>query len=51
MRRLSRYGGYRAKWATLYLTLVDENGQEVRINEEGEWTIFPYQSAADEHDA
>jgi len=33
---------------TLYLTLVDENGSEVRINEKGEWTIYPYKSAADE---
>lgn len=49
-RRLERYeGNYRAKWVTIYLTMVDENGQEVRIDKSGEWTIFPYKSAADEH--
>jgi len=48
MRRLSQYGGYRARWATLYLTIVDDNGQEVRLDESGEWTIYPYRSAADE---
>lgn len=51
MRRLSRFGDYRAKWATLYLTIVDENGQEVRLDKSGEWTIYPYSSAADEHGA
>ena len=51
IRQLTRYQAYRVKWVTLYLTVVDENGQEVRINESGEWTIYPYQSAADEHDA
>src|SRR6266581_2220954 len=38
---------YRAKRATLYLTIVDGNGVEVRINKTGEMTIYPYQSAAD----
>lgn len=51
MRRLARYSDYRAKWVTLYLTIVDENGREVRIDDSGEWTIYPYQSAADEHGA
>lgn len=40
---------YRAKRATLYLVLVDEHGDEVRFNASGEMSIFPYQSAADEH--
>lgn len=40
---------YRAKRATLYLVLVDENGKEVRLNKSGEMSIVPYQSAADEH--
>jgi hypothetical protein len=31
--------------------MVDENGQEVRINRKGEWTLYPYKSAADEHGA
>lgn len=50
VRKLSPYVGYRAKWVTMYLTLVDEDGQEVRINKKGEWTIYPYRSAADEKD-
>lgn len=51
-RRLEPYDGrYRAKWATLYLTLVDEDGQAVQIDASREWTIYPYKSAADEHGA
>ena len=50
--RLEPYAAnYRAKWATVYLTIVDENGQAVVIDRSGEWTIFPYKSAADEHGA
>lgn len=41
--------GYRAKFATIYLTVVDEKGQPVRINDANELTIYPYRSAADEH--
>lgn len=51
VHKLARYEAYRAKWVTLYLTLVDENGSEVRINGKGEWTIYPYKSAADEQGA
>lgn len=40
---------YRAKRATLYLVLVDEHGDEVCLTASGEMSIFPYQSAADEH--
>lgn len=47
-RKLGRYADCRAKWVTVYLTLVDEDGREVRINKQGEWTIYPYNSAADE---
>lgn len=48
--KLERYDGeYRAKRATLYLVMVDDKGQEVRINDSGEMSIFPYSSAADEH--
>tara|TARA_B100000965_G_C19587778_1_gene756563 strand:+ start:1886 stop:2191 length:306 start_codon:yes stop_codon:yes gene_type:complete len=51
-KRLEPYAAnYRAKWATVYLTMVDENGQAVVIDGGGEWTIFPYRSAADEHSA
>jgi len=49
-QKLERYDGeYRAKRSTLYLVLVDDKGQEVRINDSGEMSIFPYSSAADEH--
>lgn len=50
-RKLQRYEAYRAKWVTLYLTVVDEDGTEVRLDPAGEWTLFPYKSAADEHEA
>jgi len=51
-KRLEPYAAnYRAKWVTVYLTVVDENGQPVQIDPRGEWTIFPYNSAADEHGA
>lgn len=49
-RKMEGYENYRAKWATLYLTMVDEDGAEVRIDKNGEWTLYPYRSAADEHD-
>ena len=39
----------RIKSATIYLTLVDQDGRTVRINEQNELTIFPYRAAADEH--
>jgi hypothetical protein len=41
--------GYRIKSATLYLTMVDAHGMPVRINQTNELTIYPYQSAAEEH--
>lgn len=40
---------HRAKWATLYLTMVDEDGKEVLPDPSGEWEIFPYKCAADEY--
>lgn len=49
--KLAPYADFRAKWVTVYLTLIDENGQEFRINRKGEWTLYPYKSAADEHGA
>ncbi|MCB1380916.1 MAG: hypothetical protein KDK89_21490 [Alphaproteobacteria bacterium] len=49
-RRLRSFEGtYRAKWVTLYLTMVDEDGNEVLPDRKGEWTLYPYKSAADEH--
>ncbi|MGE0061425.1 MAG: hypothetical protein AB7T86_05030 [Xanthobacteraceae bacterium] len=51
-RRLQQYqDGYRIKRATLYLTVVDANGDEVLLNREAEWIIRPYASAADEFGA
>jgi hypothetical protein len=38
----------RAKFATIYLTLVNENGEPVRISQSNELTIFSYRSAADD---
>lgn len=40
---------YRAKSATIYLTMIDSDGQPVRINDANELIIYPYKSAADEH--
>src|SRR5262245_54359696 len=40
---------YRAKWATLYVSIVDENGNEVQLNAKNELVIYPYKSAADEY--
>ena len=51
-RRLDAYDGtHRAKWVTLYLTMIDEDGNEVLPSRSGEWTIYPYKSAADEFGA
>ena len=46
--RLKPLKDYRVKWATLYLTIVDENGDEVVIDRKGEWIIYQYKSAADD---
>lgn len=49
-RKMQEYeAGYRVKFTTIYLTMIDEGGQPVRINEANELTIYPYRSAADEH--
>lgn len=42
---------HRAKWATLYLTMIDEDGREVLPDGKDEWIVHPYKSAADEHGA
>lgn len=48
-RQLGQYQtGYRAKSAAIYLTLVDDDGEPVRINEANELTIYPYKTAAEE---
>jgi hypothetical protein len=41
---------YRVKRVALYLTVIDENGQPVQISPTGEWTIYPYQCAAEDFD-
>lgn len=49
--KLGPYGtDYRVKRATLYLTIIDRNGEEVSLAVSGEWSIWPYRSAADELD-
>lgn len=50
LRRLQPYHAYRIKAATLYLTVVDERGDEVTLAKTGEWSIFPYECAADQSD-
>lgn len=47
--KVKPFAGYRVKYATLYMTVVDENGEEVVIEPSGEWVLYPYDSAADEH--
>ena len=39
---------YRAKSASLYLTMIDEDGRPVRLNEANELTIDAYRTAAEE---
>ncbi len=48
-RKLKPLEQYRAKWVTLYLTMIDEDGNEIRPDPKGEWILYPYKSAADEH--
>lgn len=48
-RQLTQYeNGYRAKSAAIYLTLIDEVGDPVRINTANELVIYPYLTAAEE---
>jgi hypothetical protein len=47
VRKLRGHDGLRVKWATLYLTLIDEDGKEVWLDPKGEIEIYPYKSAAD----
>lgn len=50
-RRLASYEQtHRAKWATIYLTMVDDKGKEVIVDPNGEWEIVPCGSAADAFD-
>ncbi len=47
-KRLSAYSGYRIKRATLYLVVIDDLGREVSLSRTGEWSVIPYESAADQ---
>lgn len=48
-RLLQEYDGdYRVKFVTIYLTMIDERGDIVRINRANELTLDLYDSAADE---
>lgn len=48
-RHLAEYeSGYRVKSAGIYLTLVDEVGDPVRVNDANELTLYPYKTAAEE---
>ena len=49
--KLKPFGHCRAKWVTLYLTMIDEDGNEILPDPEGEWVLYPYKSAADEFGA
>ncbi len=50
-RKLKPFENIRAKWVTLYLTAVNEDGAETVLDPAGEWVVYPYKSAADEHGA
>lgn len=39
---------YRAKWVTIYVKLVDRDGNEVLPDPSGAWEIRPYKSVADD---
>lgn len=41
-------GPYRAKYATLFLSMINEDGTAVRLEPSGEITIFPYRSIAED---
>jgi hypothetical protein len=51
IRRLRAHDTLRAKWITLYMTVMDEDGKEILPDPSGEWEIYPYKCAADEHGA
>ena len=49
VRMLRKRDDLRAKWVTVYLTAIDEDGREVLPDPKGEWEIYPYKCAAEEH--
>jgi hypothetical protein len=49
-RQLKAYGPqHRVKWATLYLSVINEDGSEIQLNAKNELVIYPYKCAADEY--
>jgi hypothetical protein len=48
---LAKYQDHRAKWATFFILMVDDDGKEVLIDPSGEKILYPYKSAADEFGA
>ena len=48
---LAYQNGYRAKTITLYLTVINDDGQPVRLNPQNEIKIYPYKCAADDFGA
>jgi hypothetical protein len=48
--KLEEHPGYRVKSATVYLTVVDEHGDEVTLAKTGQWSIYPYECFADRFD-
>lgn len=50
IRHLKQYEpDYRVKYPSLYMTVIDADGQPVRINNANELILYPYRAAADEY--
>ncbi len=45
-RDLGRFQDHRAKWATFFIRMVDDDGKEVRIDPTGKKILYPYKCAA-----
>jgi len=41
---------YRIAWATVFMKIIDNNGNQVTLVPGGELVLNPYQCAADEYD-
>jgi hypothetical protein len=48
IRELRKHESVRAKWLTIYATLIDQDGKEIVLDASGQWELYPYKSAADE---
>lgn len=50
-RKLQRYEEtHRAQWVTVYLTLIDGNGEPALPDRRGEWVIQTYKCAAETYE-